>query len=278
MNFDELNDQADRAEPPAGGVDEDADDFGFDDDDVAPARAERQWLRPRWQRDCALAVELSLPALTPLLDDVDDELVSRLIALFGPFRTAANHLAPALWKLAREEDDSVLGPQALVALAQLGVPGASEAARVASDQHVDTQPGLYAAVADILASVLPTPSSIHTVVGTPKAWHAQFCPFVGTVERLQRRVLRYVPLGARALVVQAFERGNTELPRLVVAQLLLRFANITNANVLDEVQRSALALVAQRGPWSRVELTDMLDEIGLPATQGGLRAHLAQTK
>lgn len=92
----------------------------------------------RWQRECNVSVELVLPALLPLLEEVDDALVSSVIALLASFPEAAALSTPALWKLAREEDDSPLGGQALVALAQLGAPGVVDAARVTTDAHQGT--------------------------------------------------------------------------------------------------------------------------------------------
>lgn len=239
-------------EPPE---DEEEDEF----EEVAirlPSAAEQA----RWQLECHVSVELVLPVVLPLLEEVDDALVSSVIALLASFPEAAPLSTPALWKLAREEDDSPLGGQALVALAQLGAAGVVDAARVTTDAHQGTPLAFWAAVADVLASSVPNAVAIHQLIGLPKGWGREPCPFTGKISRLRRRVLGRLPRASVRQAIAAVVAHPDFASRISGARLVVRWAVASSG----EDRRAALKVLAQRGPWGDPSFVRLLEEYELP--------------
>ncbi|MFZ5439361.1 MAG: hypothetical protein ACOZQL_05095 [Myxococcota bacterium] len=222
--------------------------------------------KAQWQLECHVSVELLLPAVLPLLEDVNDGLVSATIALLASFPEAAALTTPALWKLAREEDDSPLGGQALVALAYLRAPGVADAARVTFDAHQGSPLAFWAATADVLASPAPSAIALHQVFGLPRAQHRQPCPFTGTVARLQRRVLGRLPRASVTHAIAAVSSHPDFVSELEGARCVVRWA----ASSTGDDRRRALTILAQRGPWGLAAFVRLLEEYGFPTAPHAL--------
>ncbi len=162
----------------------DGDAFGELPDGVDPEAAEQAG--ELWRRDSHRAVERGLPAVLPLLDDDDDDVVGLTIALLSDFPRMAPRCVPALWARARA-DTSLGASQALVALARLGERGVPEAARVLCDATTGGT-ALYAAIADVLAAgALASPSSLQ-LLRHPPQFEGE-CPFSDNRTGLIARVL-----------------------------------------------------------------------------------------
>jgi hypothetical protein len=234
-----------------------------------------------WALQCYLLVEAALPVFRQRLDEVDDRVVSSAIALLASFPTSAEASIDALRKLALDEDDSPLGGQALVALAQLKARDARTMAQVMCDAVGDQHAGsFFAAVADVLAA--PTdgpargkvsPGAIHRILAVPELWLALPCPFTGTLATLRYRALsRIWTLSKRELV----ELLSVVLPQASAAakseatQLLLRACSAAGPR-LDALQRTALGLLVEHGAWSR-STRALLRDAGLPTRREDLRA------
>lgn len=220
-----------------------------------------------FKRDTFFAVELSLESLLPLLEAVNDALVSAVIALVAEFPAAAPTTTPALWRLVHEEDDGPLGGQALVALAQLGAEGVAFASRVTADAQRGTTAGFFASAADCLASPEPDPTSVHELLSLPRARAGEPCPFTSSVGTLQMRVVRRLPRSAHARVIRALGTGQMAFQADQTARLLLELSRISGPP-RDELQREALSgLLALE--WSPTVLT-LLREYDLPTSRDEL--------
>lgn len=226
--------------------------------------------RELWADQCHATVELLIPALLPFLEEVDDALVSSVIALLAAFSGAASVSSPALWKLAREEDDSALGGQALIALAQLGVSGVSDAARVMTDEHHGSALAFWSAAADVLASRRPSAVAIHHLVTLPADSSTLRCPFTGSAGKLQKRLLKNLPAGSFALALSAVSANPSLLEKDSGLRLLVRWT----AGSTGEERRVGLGLLLRHARWDDTRFVRLLEEYELPATHSALSVAL----
>jgi hypothetical protein len=234
-----------------------------------------------WALQCYLLVEAALPVFRRRLDEVDDRVVSSVVALLASFPTSAEASIDALRKLALDEDDTPLGGQAIVALAQLKAHDARAMAQVMCDAVGDQHAGsFFAAVADVLAA--PTdgpargkvsPSSIHRILAVPEPWLALPCPFTGTLATLHYRALSRIWTPSKRELVELL---SVLLPQASAAakgeatRLLLRACSAAGPR-LDDLQRTALRLLAEHGIWSR-NTRALLRDAGLPSRREDLQA------
>jgi hypothetical protein len=232
-----------------------------------------------WVRDCFLAVEKEVPRLLPLLDDLD--LAPGAIALCASFPRVADQTTPALWKVAREETDSALGGMALVALAQLGAPGVSDAARVMCDAvDVRHAGAVYAAVADVLSAPRDTlsPASQQHLLQVPEKWREESCPFTGSLGALVDRMMLRLPRSAHGEVLKRLGAALAEargFGKLGPMRNLLQLVELAGVASLDERQREVIGLIAEHGDWGQMinaNQGSMLRDVGLPTEREALRA------
>lgn len=229
-----------------------------------------------WVRDCYLGVEAHVERLAAFIDDPDDEVAAGALAVLGSFPRKAALTAPALWTAAREEGARVHAGMALVALAQLGAPKVSEAAQVLADAAPGLT-GLYAAVADLLASKgAPSPASQHQLLSAPVEWEQQECPFAGSVGNLVNRALVRLPVSARGAVITALgaalERAKG-FGKLDALGALLRVAGVRGGAALDPQARRVVELILAHGDWDKIvnaNQAELLRSFGLPDTRDGL--------
>jgi hypothetical protein len=239
-----------------------------------------------WALQCYLLVEAALPDFRRRLDEVNDRVVSSAVALLASFPTSAEASIDALRKLALDEDDTPLGGQAIVALAQLKARDAQAMAQVMCDAVGDQHAGsFFAAVADVLAT--PTdgpargrvnPSSIHRILAVPEPWLALPCPFTGTLATMRYRALSRIWTPSKQELVELL---SVVLPQASAAakgeatRLLLRACSAAGPR-LDDLQRTALGLLAEHGTWSR-NTKALLRNVGLPTRRDELRALAARS-
>ncbi|MFT3839135.1 MAG: hypothetical protein QM723_19290 [Myxococcaceae bacterium] len=233
-----------------------------------------------WMRDCYRGVESSLEQLLEGLEDTDDALVEQMIALVGAFPRRRAVVAPALWKLVREEQDSALSGEALVALAYAGEPGIVEAARVLLDAS-EGPARVYAAFAELLAAngQLSAPAR-DQLLEVPAALQQRACPFTGRLANLVNRALVRLPEDALDLVVPKLgktlelSKGFAKLDPLAA---LLRVAKVNTA-ALTPRAKQAIALVVEHGDWGAVinaNQSELLRRAGLPDDREALRKLIA---